>query len=130
MHQRGSGRRWAVLARSHTGNYEARGTAGTSTQFWERAEHLFTDGLFCRGTFPPLIPDTGCERSSLPLREAYITLITLTKHVTFAASLPRSHKCKDGNITDYIWEENEMGQVETTAGGLANAVAINTMIGV
>lgn len=93
-------------------------------------KHLFTDDLFCRGTFLPLTPDTGCERSSLPLREAYITLITLTKHVTFPPSLPLSHKCKDGDITDYIWEENEMGQVETTAGALANAVAINTMIGV
>lgn len=93
-------------------------------------KHLFTDDMFCRRTFLLLIPDTGCEWSSLPLREVYILLITLTKHLTFPPSLPLSHECKDGDITDYIWEDNEMGQVETTAGGLANAVAINTMIGV
>lgn len=37
-------------------------------------------------------------------------LITLTKHVTFSCiPLPLLHKCKDSEITDYIWEKKGNG---------------------
>lgn len=93
-------------------------------------KHLFTDDWFCS--------DISAADTRYWMWTVFITpqgsvdhadYFNQTRDLSYIA-LPLLHKCKDGDIADYIWEEKEMGQLETTAGGLANAVAINMMIGV